>query len=242
MGYFKDIDTEEKAYYLGLIYADGCLIAPSTYGGKKRTYRLSIMLQKEDDYVLNNLANHLNAKLYVKHSPSQIKKKEKPNIVINKSGEELGLDLISQGVYPNKTIVGLKFPKIPKDLENHFIRGFFDGDGSIVVDNPKSSYVSKKTGTSKRKKVRGRIFFIGTSNEFLLSILKRLPIEKYSHRSVIKRMETHTYVIERQGDVIKTFYYLYNNSSIFLKRKKDKFDKLISSQAKDTSLEGSETT
>lgn len=242
MGYFKNIDTEEKAYYLGLIYADGCLIAPSTYGGKNRTYRLSIMLQKEDDYILTNLANHLNAKLCFKHSPSQIKKKEKPNVVINKSGEELGLDLISQGVSPNKTIVGLDFPKIPQHLENHFIRGFFDGDGSIVVDNPKSSYISKKTGMSKRKKIRGRIYFIGTSKEFMEDILSKLPVEKYTHRSILKRLETHTFGIERQQEVIECYHYLYSNATIFLKRKKDKFDMLISSQAKDKSLEGSETT
>lgn len=242
MGYFENIDTEEKAYYLGLIYADGCLIAPSNYGGKNRTYRLSIMLQQEDGYILENLAEHLEAKISIKHTPSQVRKKEKPNTVVNKSGEQLGLDLISQGVNPNKTMTGLRFPKIPQYLERHFIRGFFDGDGSIVVDFPKSSYVSKKTGLSKRKKIRGRIYFISTSKDFLLSIFKKLPICKYTQRSVTKKLETHTFGIERQVEVIRTFYYLYNDASIFLKRKKDKFDTLISSQAKDTSLEGSETT
>ena len=41
--------------------------------------------------------------------------------------------LISKGCVPNKSLI-LKFPSeeiLPKELQRHFIRGYFDGDGTI---------------------------------------------------------------------------------------------------------------
>jgi intein/homing endonuclease len=36
------------------------------------------------------------------------------------------------GMVPNKSLV-LKFPDIPKEMYRHFIRGYFDGDGSLCL-------------------------------------------------------------------------------------------------------------
>ena len=60
-------------------------------------------------------------------------------------------DLIKQGCVPNKSLI-LTFPnkyQVPKNLINHFIRGYFDGDGSI--------YEYSKTHA-------GSISFIGTES------------------------------------------------------------------------------
>lgn len=242
MEYFEKIDTEEKAYYLGLIYADGAIVLGGNYGGKNRAPRLSIMLQEQDGYILENLAKELNAKVIRKHSPSQIKKGEQANSVVNKSGHRLVHHLCKYGIGPNKSSVGMTFPDIPEDMKRHFVRGFFDGDGCISVDFPKSSYIRKSDGLSSRKPVRGRITFVSTDLKFLTEVCKCINPSKFYCKSKIRRLVIHSLSIERQDDVIKAFHYMYDNSTIFLTRKRDKFNTLISSQAKGKLLEGSETT
>ena len=53
--YFKNIDSEEKAYWLGFIYADGYIV----YNSNSATYELGIELNAKDDYILQKLAYNL---------------------------------------------------------------------------------------------------------------------------------------------------------------------------------------
>lgn len=44
-------------------------------------------------------------------------------------------DLSKHGCVPNKSLI-LKFPTtLPNELVNDFIRGYFDGDGSVYINN-----------------------------------------------------------------------------------------------------------
>ena len=54
------------------------------------------------------------------------------SIQINKT--EIVRDLMKIGLEPNKSM-DMKFPDLPKDFKRHFIRGLWDGDGSIRVTN-----------------------------------------------------------------------------------------------------------
>ena len=98
--------------------------------------------------------------------------------------------------------------KYPINLTNHshFIRGYFDGDGCI--------YVYDNYG------LRGRVFIYGTY-DFLLEVQKRIPceskIKKYSNSSIYELS------VSKKAEVNKFFNFIYNNSSIYLKRKKEKF-------------------
>ena len=70
-------------------------------------------------------------------------------------------DLIKQGCVPNKSLI-LTFPnkhQVPKNLINHFIRGYFDGDGSISYGIQERYSVRKKQNT-KRLNINAQ--FIGT--------------------------------------------------------------------------------
>ena len=51
--YFETIDTREKAYFLGLLAADGCI--HKTIPGKRNT-RISLSLKVEDMYIIDSLA------------------------------------------------------------------------------------------------------------------------------------------------------------------------------------------
>lgn len=56
---------------------------------------------------------------------------------VHLTSDKMFNDLCSHGCVPNKSLV-LTFPKdIPENLIHHFIRGYFDGDGSVFILNHK---------------------------------------------------------------------------------------------------------
>lgn len=118
--YFETIDTVDKAYFLGLIVADGSIM---DYGKNKGYEKkvLALELTESDEYIIKKFMEYsnINTKIYHNNSTRSIK--------VNSS--KLYDDLINLKVYPNKSHIGTRFPDIPKELYSHFIRGYFDGDG-----------------------------------------------------------------------------------------------------------------
>lgn len=113
--YFDNIDCEEKAYFLGLIMADGFVSDKS----------LGIALKSEDGYILERLATTLGMDGY-----SLGNKKNGAQKTIYICSKYLVNSLENHGVTKNKTFT-LKFPKISEPYMRHFLRGYFDGDGYI---------------------------------------------------------------------------------------------------------------
>ena len=137
--YFDNIDTEYKAYILGFIYADGTLYQAKT---GNRQLKLTISLQEEDGYILEKLGEDIeNIKVKLSYPPAISKHNWKKRKVLAFSSNQICNRLISLGCYINKSKVGMKFPEIPSALMHHFVRGFFDGDGSVTLH--KDKYVSK---------------------------------------------------------------------------------------------------
>lgn len=232
--YFNEIDTEYKAYILGFIYADGSLIKTS----ENRQDRLVISIQEEDSYILQKLLDDTNNnKVITRNPPSTIKNEWKKQGTASINSDEIFNDLIKIGCIPNKTNLGMTFPKLHESLIHHFIRGFFDGDGCITIHkriykgvNKTSAYFSK------------RIAFTSTDSIFLDILCSYLPITNLYKKITKRSLLVYTYWIERQSDVKNVEDYLYNNCNYFLKRKKDKFNMSIKSQAIDKSIEGLTTT
>lgn len=118
--YFDIIDTEEKAYFLGFLYADGC--------NHKNNTKVSMFLKEEDKNILIKLNNLLQPS-----KPLTYRKREigTPQWGIQISNKRISDKLSELGCIPNKTF-NLNFPnenQIPNNLIIHFIRGYFDGDG-----------------------------------------------------------------------------------------------------------------
>lgn len=123
--YFKKINTTDKAYFLGLLYADGCT----------SNQTLSISLQERDRAILEKF-NH-----YLRYNKELDLKKYKdgtydsqPKLTLY--SKKLTQDLHKLGCIAAKSLI-LKFPteaQVPSYLLRHFIRGYFDGDGCLYFN------------------------------------------------------------------------------------------------------------
>jgi hypothetical protein len=133
--FFNQIDTSDKAYFLGFLLADGCLTE------EKKEARL--FLQEDDKDILIKLNNIVqpDKPLYVSDRSKSKERNYKIQYGLILYGEQLITNLISHGCCSNKT-ENLKFPhNISPELISHVIRGYFDGDGHIGTLSNKSRIV-----------------------------------------------------------------------------------------------------
>lgn len=201
--FFDNIDSEEKAYLLGLLYADG-----NNYRKDKKTYRISISLQARDINILNQMKDVMgyNAPLRL-YQPKDIKCQPQYNLKFN--GKYLSDSLIKLGVIPRKTY-NLNFPTfLNEDLYRHFIRGCIDGDGSVCIC--KDHYGIKNQGV---------ITLSGTSeicNGFKNYIESIFDI----HVGIYNCKSTHIKQASIGGNiqVLKILDWLYKDAKIFINRK-----------------------
>lgn len=128
--YFEVIDSEQKAYWLGFISADGTITKASQWD----SYRLRINLQIMDKGHLILLRDHIGAKSsniidYLSDSSaSGFGTSQQSRIVLN--SKKMCSDLKRYNVVVNKSDI-IEMPDLKKDLVRHYIRGFIDGDGSF---------------------------------------------------------------------------------------------------------------
>lgn len=196
--YFKEINTENKAYILGFIAADGYV----------HHHGVTIKINKKDKDVLDFIKKELN------HN-SPLKEITEDRIVLNICSTILSKDLGNFGLFSNKT-QSLEFPKmIPSNLYRHFIRGFFDGDGCVA-------YRKYKDG---RTKLGILVNFVGT-NSMISSINEIVNSETFiGLKNITLHTKSPVYYLQYQGSKqVKTFYnYLYANYTFCLQRKLEKF-------------------
>lgn len=198
--YFSEIDTSDKAYFLGLLYADG-----NVY---EKRYRMQIFLQKQDKPVLEMFKKYLKSNIKLYNDTNKGYK-----LILD--SKVLYNDLLKCGVTPNKCFT-ITFPNedvLPKQLYNHFIRGFFDGDGGITMNNNK------------------RLSISFTSNEQFLKqlgdILKVMNIyfSPFRKRYKFKEISSGSIIIARRSSYKTLYEYLYKDSDeLYMKRKREKFE------------------
>jgi intein-encoded DNA endonuclease-like protein len=206
--FFDVIDTEEKAYFLGFLYADGCNHKDSNY--------ISLSLKNDDREILIKLAQLIFKSNYEDRIMDRNRSSEGKGIesIININSKYMCRQLDKLGCSQAKTFK-ITYPEwIPDNLHNHFIRGYFDGDGSIYVNTVK--------GRGSRVKITSTLDFVtGIKN----IIDKKTGIKS----SIYKYYKVKVYDFHTSGDrqVKKFLDWIYNGSSIFLKRKYDQYLKLL---------------
>lgn len=129
------------------------------------------------------------------------------------------------GLYPNKSLTLEKMPCIDEKLIRHFIRGYFDGDGSIILSH-NTSYYKATGGTIKYIYPTYCFMILGTEN-FLYDILEKT---KFKHAKIYdtKSEKMKCLKINAKKEYQNIFNYLYNNSTIKLERKYNKWNEIKS--------------
>lgn len=214
--YFQNIDTEQKAYLLGYIYADG-------YITKRRhsqqsdyiSYQLGMSVQTSDIETLELLRRELETDYPVKqytvsHGYKVGMKYER--LLIN--SKELVGDLIKHGVIYNKSEIIDPPIGVPANLVRHFIRGYIDGDGAIVKNNT-------QYGPSYSVNIVGTDSVLEFIADYLYS--NNLIKNKNKHE---KRHKDDVVSYCRWGGNIQTYHilsHLYDNAHCYLSRKYNRY-------------------
>lgn len=210
--YFEKIDSEEKAYFLGLMYTDGNIRI------NKSSKQIRLQLQLRDEEIIKKFKEELNSDSNLIYD----KRIGKECVGIEITNKKLFDDLYSLGVIPNKTYLSQSLPKVPDKFLIPFLRGLFDGDGSLSY---KENYNEVHVGFIN--------YNYKITEEFQLIIDKL--INKKEHNKIINNLNDFgsSYRCQWRGrrQVLKILSLLYDNSNIYLKRKFDKYQRLLSTIA-----------
>lgn len=211
---FKVIDTQQKAYFLGLLYADGCLSQIKT---KTNYVKQQVQISLTDEELVRSLHEKFpffNLQIF---DFGKYKSTWSTQYALRKANKSLFQDLQSWGLSPQKSrsnLDKLSLPELQGPFISHFIRGVFDGDGSISI--PK-----------KRPNLR-RVEICCASKLFLTHIKQVLEQNNISCPILRKKNNNKTplFVLEwvNSRDIIALREYLYYEATIYLKRKKELFD------------------
>lgn len=218
--FFETINTEEKAYWLGFMYADGYIQSKRKNGNKKIGLSLGIADIDHLNKFKNSLDSNCEIKTYKTCKGSYVEGTKYCRILVTE--EKLAQDLINKGCVEHKTNV-ITFPSeniVPKNLQKHFIRGYFDGDGSIwcTTSNNKTipSYSIDHCGT----------------DEFLTGLMDILIKEEVIQREYKFDKRKEGQIVSRfrfGGNLLakKFCEYIYSDATIYLERKYDRYQDLL---------------
>jgi hypothetical protein len=203
---FEKIDTEEKSYWLGFLFADGYI------NYKKNS--VTLCLSNQDYDVLQDFNNFLKTE-------KNIRKNNKHSSKVVIENKKITNDLKNNGLLQAKTHI-LKLPVIEVNLVRHFIRGYFDGDGCITYGKNlnKNCIISITSSLNFLKEIDKHI-------EINFSYVKR-------HKN--RDNEIFTITSGGIRNLIKFYTYLYKDSNIFMKRKRLKFEKWFEYYFNNTNL------
>lgn len=206
--YFDSIDTEKKAYFLGLLYADGC----------NSNNSITIGLQTLDKNILEIFKNDIKTDINIKvEKISEKYPSRQDRCILYLNSKKLCSKLTNLGCFPRKSLI-LKFPKetqVPKNLLKHFIRGYFDGDGCVSLIKSGGKYLDMFVN------ICSSLEFCESLKTFIESELNiNCGIYKLNKKS---NKNTRQLKIGGTQQSYKFLNWLYKESSVYLDRKYDKF-------------------
>lgn len=236
--YFDDINeyffaewSEGMAWVLGVIYTDGCLIRGKT------DWRVDI---SSNDVELLNKIKRLMGSDKPLPTRQQSYDKSKEIYYFQFHREKLIIDLMKIGLVERKSLV-MKFPDVPDEYVRHFIRGCWDGDGSVYIDQNgvlRANYCSGSYHFINLLVMR--LYKAGITQKRLSThltydergkLLKEYPKGSYPLTIFKKSNSNAYYIVFQRKDRMQLFYdYLYANvvESMYLSRKKFVFSKGLS--------------
>lgn len=203
--FFCNLKTPEQAYWLGFIYADGSITKPD-----RKQKSLTIALAWKDHEHLRKFAKIFGANVH------KYKKDNGFCAQCRITCKQIWESLISLGIKSRKKYhqIDSVWENVPDSLISHFVRGIFDGDGCI----------------SYNRKIHSNFSVSFTGSDMLLrKIAKWISNQcEVSLPTPFKRKNANVYALGWSGrnQVTRIGEVLYGDATIFLSRKKDRFDKL----------------
>ncbi|PIX88333.1 MAG: hypothetical protein COZ30_01120 [Candidatus Nealsonbacteria bacterium CG_4_10_14_3_um_filter_36_16] len=209
--------TDEMAYVLGFLYADGAIVDAIS----SRTQYIQFnsvdkeILEKIGAVMRSGHPLHTRPSRIIAHRNGFYRSRE--SFILRIGSRMMFRDLLRFGITPDKSKI-VTFPVVPPRYLNHFIRGYFDGDGC--------AYLQKAKGITKPIIVK-RLSVIFTSGS--LTFLKKLgAIFKNQLTIYYKKIYDSNHAFQLRyytDDAVKIFKFLYNScpQKLYLQRKFDIF-------------------
>lgn len=195
--FFDELNSESKWYWFGFLCADGCL---------RRNGRLQVTLQRRDSSHLSLFRSHLSYLGPVAHSSTFDKRYQKTyyRCCLAWQSPTIAEALTKQGLIAIKAGDLAPIQSIPDGNYHHFLRGYFDGDGSCFL------------GGAKKSSWRWRL--CSPHQEQLEYMMSRCPVVA---RSNATRTNKGIWVVQYNGKNIATAIanWLMNDATIYLARK-----------------------
>ena len=188
----EQIDTEEKAYWLGFLFADGYV------GSEQGT--IALWLNEKDKDHVEAFGAFLQSTYPVRTDA------KRTSCGISITSKKMHEDLIRWGCTPRKSLA-LRFPSfLPFSLHSHFIRGYFDGDGSAFLS---------KHGN------KPNISFLG-NYEFLEALENRVFFGTNINGNFYKHIRSEAYYLIYRGKfkAASIGEWLYHDAHFWLERKR----------------------
>lgn len=211
--FFETIDTEEKAYILGLFASDGNI--------SKSTTNIKLELKYTDVDILEKIKKAMNYNFnlihyyYKSHFSNSDKIYDNHLIRLNITNKYIYNDIQKYGLTPNKSkTLNVNLDLIPRELFHHFLRGMWDGDGSIAI-----SY-SKRTPDPSINLTTSNIMY-----EKIYQILQEdIPnFIGYGYNRHKDKTYNKTLIISKNSVIYDVLEYMYNDATIYLDRKYQKY-------------------
>lgn len=210
--YFDVIDNEHKAYWLGLLLADGFL---SNSGHATESFGISLSIK--DKYILEEFVKDLESTYTVKEYIGKSKFENSctdfayAKLLIK--SKQIFNKLIEYGFTIKKSYDGVVPEEhIPDNLKIHFIRGYFDGNGGLSIGSGSHLYTLDFTGT--KEIITWILKYFGKEN---LKLQERHPDRNNNNVSIKISGDKQIYSIMNQ---------IYKDATIYLNRKYERYLKL----------------
>lgn len=205
--FFDKIDSQEKAYILGFIYADG-------YNNEKNG-KIEINIAESDKEILEKInASLRNSRPILTLDAYRKDGHNRQNkACIRIASRTMSDSLAKLGCKQAKSF-NCKFPSyenVPEDIFNHFLRGYFDGDGCVTYSEKNNDITLSICG----------------SYDFIKSLCELMNSKFDSNRNPNKNGSIFSFTYNGIEQVKKLHDYLYRNATIFLERKNKNYNNYI---------------
>ena len=209
--FFENIDNEEKAYWLGFMFADGYIENNENHYGQDK-FGLSLAQDSLDS--IEKFKKSLKATNPINWDYSGQRYGKQPLCKMVLTSQKTVNDLIDKGCVKQKTLILEPPKKIPDDLIRHFVRGFFDGDGSLIrYQRKNTTHISFGINFTTTKSFAEWLYKINNSTGNI-----------YKEK---RREHTWYYSFSGNQQVIKFYHWLYDDATIWMDRKYQKFQELL---------------